>query len=125
MKKDLRYYRSLPYTRRSQPFRENGDSYWLAWIEEFEGCVAEGKTEQEAFAVLEEVFDDYVAAKHEWESEIPEPNKHRVTGRRSRRKVPSLTVKVHTREFDELLKVTDTPSFTEAAPTTGGALVAA
>lgn len=75
MKGDLAYYRSLPYTRRSQFHVEGESRYWLAWIEELEGCVAEGSTEVEAFAVLEETFDDYIAAKREWNSIIPAPDK--------------------------------------------------
>jgi len=75
MKHDLAYYRNLPYTRRSQFHVEGESRYWLAWIEELDGCVAEGSTEVEAFAVLEETFDDYIAAKREWNSIIPAPDK--------------------------------------------------
>jgi predicted RNase H-like HicB family nuclease len=75
MKRDLAYYRSLPYARRSQFHVEGKCRYWLAWIEELGGCVAEGSTEVEAFAVLEETFDDYIAAKREWNSIIPAPDK--------------------------------------------------
>ena len=76
--KDVTYYRSLPYTRSSQPFRDEAGHYWLAWIDELEGCKADGETQVEAFANLEEVFDDYVAAKREWDSIIPEPAKQAV-----------------------------------------------
>ncbi len=83
--KKLKYYRSLPYTRRSQPFRDETGEYWLAWIEELEGCKAEGQAESEAFANLEGVFDDYIEAKIEWDSIIPEPIKPPVKGKATKK----------------------------------------
>ncbi len=79
MTRDLAYYRSLAYTRRSRFHIEGESRFWLAWIDELEGCVAEGATEVEAFAVFEETFDDYIAAKFEWDSTIPEPDKPPLT----------------------------------------------
>ena len=94
MKRDLAYYRSLPYTRRSQFHVEGESRYWLAWIEELEGCVAEGSTEVEAFAVLEETFDDYIAAKREWNSII---------------KPPLISATVDDSSVDEVVKIVHLP----------------
>ena len=81
-KKDLAYYRALPFTRRVT--REQGDEgegyYFVAEIVELPGCFAVAESRLEAIAKLNEVFDEYVEAKLEWRSEIPEPQ-HRVTKR--------------------------------------------
>lgn len=85
MAKDLKYYRSLRYTRRCQLFMEEGTRYWLAWIEELPGCKVEGSSKEEAYKNLGELFDDYVTSKVERGSApIPEPEH-----RESRRTFPA------------------------------------
>ena len=74
-KTDLARYRSLPYTRRCQLMHEGTERYWHAWVEELPGCEVDGETKPEAFALLAEVFDDYITAKLEWASTIPEPTR--------------------------------------------------
>ncbi len=75
MKKNLAYYRRLPYTRRCQLSCEEGSIYWHAWVEELPGCEVDSQTKAGAFADLDEVFEDYLAAKLEWGSTIPEPTR--------------------------------------------------
>ena len=75
MKHDLKYYRSLPYTRRAELVADGGEEYWVAWIEELEGCMVDAPTKAEVFAMLDETFDDYIEAKFEWNSKIPVPEK--------------------------------------------------
>ncbi len=75
MTKTLAQYRGLPYARRCQLVVEDGDRYWHAWIEELPGCEIDGATKAEAFRLLDEVFEDYIQAKLEWHSQIPEPTR--------------------------------------------------
>jgi len=85
MTKTLRYYRRLPYTRRSQLSLEAGQRFWHAWIEELPGCEVDGETKAEACFLLEEVFEDYIRAKLEWQSPIPEPSRWPNLGKPRRR----------------------------------------
>ena len=75
MPRDLKHYQALPYTRRCQLEVEDGNRYWHAWIEELPGCEIDGASKAEAYGNLEEVFADYIKAKLEWDSPIPEPEK--------------------------------------------------
>ena len=124
MKKNLKYYRSLPYTRRSQPIRDKGGNYWLAWIEELEGCKTDGDTETEAFAKLEEVFDDYIEAKLGWKvSIIVEPSKQPVKGRGAK-KSSDIRVEIASPERLGTFNVTS-QSLPETEPETSSSLVPA
>lgn len=73
-KKTLEDYRRLPYTLRMD-FVTDSDksSYWTAEYAELRGCKAEGNTEAEAVANLQELFDDYILAQMKMNVEIPEP----------------------------------------------------
>jgi predicted RNase H-like HicB family nuclease len=89
--KDLHFYRALPYTRRCEPAVEPaGDRYWLAWIEELPGCKTDGASEAEAMQHLDDLFDEYITAKLDWGSDIPEPR--RVASRTP--EPPTLSVRV-------------------------------
>lgn len=72
MKKDLQYYRALPYTRAIRPSEDGG---WEASIEELPGCFAVGNTSGEAAILLDCAFDEYVEAKLAWGSDIVEPER--------------------------------------------------
>lgn len=77
MEKDLAYYRSLPYTRRCKPeFDEEDGRYWVAWVDELPGCKTDGATRAEAMWRLGQLFDDYIAAKLEWGTNIPVPKRY-------------------------------------------------
>jgi len=73
MQRNLRYYRGLPYMRRARLCHEQDQFFWHAWIEELPGCEVDSSSKASAFAALDEVFEDYVLAKLEWGSVIPEP----------------------------------------------------
>jgi len=75
IKKDLNYYRALPYTRRVGYKEDEGEwaSYFLANIDELPGCFATGKTRSEAIYNLGLLFDDYIEGLLELRGEIPEP----------------------------------------------------
>ena len=73
MRKDLAYFRALPYARRARLCEENGVLFWHAWVEELPGCEVDSPSKAAAFADLAEVFEDYIAAKLEWGSEVPQP----------------------------------------------------
>ena len=83
MAKDLQYYRALPYTRRIRLVIEDGEKYWIAWVDELSGCKIDAPTKEEAFAFLDDVFDDYIAAKLEWKSSIAEPQRSSATSRKA------------------------------------------
>lgn len=91
--KNLSYYQALPYTRRCRLDVEDGDRYWLAWIERLAGCKVDGASKAEAFRKLDEIFDDYIAAKLERGSPIPEP-KRWAEGKRRRPKPTVETISV-------------------------------
>src|ERR1051325_1241266 len=62
-KKDLRYYKRLPYTLRTEPARDSdGTTYWLAQFEELPGCKTDGATEGDAINNLHELFDEFISS---------------------------------------------------------------
>jgi predicted RNase H-like HicB family nuclease len=72
--KTIAYYRQLPYTRRVRRVQEdNGESYFVACIEELGGVEADGDTPTDALANLADAFQDYITAMLEWREMIPEP----------------------------------------------------
>lgn len=73
--KDLQYYRELPYTKRVDREYDEGEwkIYYLATISELSGCMATGKTRQEALCNLKYLFDEYIEGLLEWGEPIPEP----------------------------------------------------
>jgi len=73
-KKTLEEYKRLPYTLRVEPIDESdGSHYWTAEYIELVGCKTDGLTESEAVVNLQELFDDYIAARIETDMAIPEP----------------------------------------------------
>ena len=92
--KNLTYYRRLPYARRCKLFIEDGQRYWHAWIEELPGCEVDSVTKVGAYLALTEVFEDYIKAKLEWQSVIPEPTRWPKLQTRSRAKRSKAILKV-------------------------------
>lgn len=72
-KRDLSYYRGLPYRRRVDLAVENGEEFFIASVLELPGLKADGRDHVEALKNLAEAFDDYIQAMLEWGTEIPEP----------------------------------------------------
>ena len=73
MKKDLRYYRTLPYQKSVERIDEDGERYFVARIEELDGCIAAADSRPGALAMLKGVFDEYIEAMLEWGHDIAEP----------------------------------------------------
>lgn len=94
MNKTLAYYRRLPYRRRAQLQLENGEHFWHAWVEELPGCEVDARSKAAAHAALAEAFEDYIAAKLEWNSVIPEPTRWPNLRKPRRGKAARATIKV-------------------------------
>ena len=76
MKKNLDYYRLLPYSRRVDKEQEEGtEPYFVARVDELRGCIAHGATRAEAILQLNIAFDEYIEAMLEWGKDIPEPER--------------------------------------------------
>lgn len=73
MRKDVAYFRTLPYTRRAEPRAEDGYSYWLATVVELPSIEIHGETREQALTRLDEIFDDCIEAMLEAGEAIPEP----------------------------------------------------
>jgi len=72
--KTLREYKLLPYTLRTELVRESdGSEYWTAEYLELRGCKTDGMEEAEAVAKAQELFDEYIVARLDSGTEIPEP----------------------------------------------------
>lgn len=52
---------------------ENGDSGWIAEVEELPGCISQGRTPQEALERVREAMRDWIAVAMEDGVVIPEP----------------------------------------------------
>ena len=74
MKRILKNYQALPYSRRAERIHEDdGSSYWVAWIHELPGCKTDGATQAKAMLNLGAAFDDYIEAMIEFETDILVP----------------------------------------------------
>ena len=72
--KTVDYYKRLPYKIRVEPMTDNdGNQYWIADIPDLRGCKTDGITRAEAIVNLHELFDEYIEARLEVDSDIPEP----------------------------------------------------
>lgn len=77
-RKDLSYYRSLPYAREILPSRDGG---FVASYPDLPGCAVQGETVAEALARLDEGRDLWLQAKLEDAEPIPEPPSAEPSGR--------------------------------------------
>ena len=78
MKKDLNYYRRLPYSRTMAWVDEDsGDGYWCVRIEELPGLIAAHTDRLRAVEMAKEMFDEYIEAHIAWGNEIPVPEERR------------------------------------------------
>lgn len=75
MKKDLDYYRSLPYSLTVDRFEEeeDGETYYRASYEELPHVKGVHEERLMAVRLAKELFDSYIEAQLEWGGEIPEP----------------------------------------------------
>jgi predicted RNase H-like HicB family nuclease len=65
-----RDYLKKPYARRLVPDEDGG---YVATIQEFPGCIAEGDTANEALANLESAAESWIEALREGGQDVPEP----------------------------------------------------
>jgi predicted RNase H-like HicB family nuclease len=114
MPRRVSYYRRLPYTRRVQLVVEDQSRYWHAWVEELPGCEVDGATKPEAFFLLDEVFEDYIKAKLEWDSPIAEPRRWPKLTSRSRKKRTAVAMKRIKPTASPLATVQSSPDDSEA-----------
>ena len=70
VKKDLGYYRNLPY---GVLLRKDEEGDWVARVEELSGCTAHGGTQAEALENLEEVKDAWLEDALSAQARVPEP----------------------------------------------------
>jgi hypothetical protein len=76
MKKNLAYYKNLPYTLRVERFEEeeDGRTYFCASYQEMPHVKGVHENRLIAVRLAKELFDDYVEAQLEWGREIEEPD---------------------------------------------------
>ena len=75
---NLEYYRALPYTRRSEFIlkdKDDGSTYWMAWIEELPECKAYGEDLPDAMLNLDIAFDDFINGMLHFNCSISVPDK--------------------------------------------------
>ena len=76
MMKTLEYYRLLPYRIYVEPRMDSdGTYYWIAEYPDLRGCKTEGVTRAAAVANVQQLFDEYIAARLEVTENIPEPQR--------------------------------------------------
>ena len=64
---------SLPYTTIIEPINDESGSYYVGRIMEFDGCMADGETKEEAIQSLNEVMELWIETKLENGFAVPEP----------------------------------------------------
>ena len=70
---------AMPYSRRiRKQIEDDGDTYWLAWIEEIECCMTHGDTYAEAMAMLDDCFKNCISVMVEDGVDVPPPNRYSV-----------------------------------------------
>ena len=79
MKKDLAYYRSLPYTLRVTRFveEEDGETYFCASYDQIPHVKGVHEERLLAVRLAKELFDAYIEAQLAWGQDIPVPDSPR------------------------------------------------
>lgn len=73
MDRTLDFYRRQPYRRVIERVTESDGTYFICTYPELPGLMADGGSRSEAFHNAEEAFDDYIAARLNWNEDIPLP----------------------------------------------------
>lgn len=73
MKKDLSYYRSLPWTVIIKHMNDESGEYYYAHVLELDGCQSHGDTPDQAFQNLREAMEGWFEVRLENGDPIPEP----------------------------------------------------
>jgi len=90
VKKNLEYYKKLPYHIILEPWDDGGGVYWVARVAELPHCLIHGDTPEEAIKEIEEVKRDWIKSNLERGLKIPEPVSRKYSGQISLRIPPSL-----------------------------------
>ncbi|MDR0721300.1 MAG: type II toxin-antitoxin system HicB family antitoxin [Treponema sp.] len=66
-------YLDLPYHIVMQHITDESGSYYLATVQEFDGCMSNGNTYEEAFKNIHEAMEGWIETKLENGFTVPEP----------------------------------------------------
>ncbi len=69
-------YLRRPYTVCMYYDDSEGDPVWMAYVEEFRGCMSHGDTPEEATAMIREAMELWIGGALEEGWEIPPPKEH-------------------------------------------------
>jgi predicted RNase H-like HicB family nuclease len=67
-------YLELPYHIVIQHITDESGSYYLATVQEFDGCMSHGDTYEEAFQNIREAMEGWIETKLENGFSVPEPS---------------------------------------------------
>ena len=73
--KNIEYYMSLPYTSILEPVHDESGYYYVGRIMEFDGCMADGESKEEALQSLNEAMALWIETKLANGFDVPEPVK--------------------------------------------------
>ena len=68
-------YMKLPYTI-CMYYDDEAEPAWMAYVEEFEGCMSDGSTPAEAMEMIHEAMQGWLEVAVAYEHEIPPPRDH-------------------------------------------------
>ena len=71
--KNVAYYMALPYTTIIESINDESGFYYVGRIMEFEGCMTDGDTKEEALKNLQEAMELWLETKLSNGFEVPEP----------------------------------------------------
>ena len=71
--KKVEHYMSLPYTTIIEPINDEAGFYYVGRIMEFDGCMADGDTKEEALQSLQEAMELWIETKLANGFDVPEP----------------------------------------------------
>ena len=71
--KNVEYYKALPYTSILEPVNDESGSYYVGRIMEFDGCMADGDSKEEALQSLQDAMELWIETKLANGFEVPEP----------------------------------------------------
>ena len=71
--KNVDFYMSLPYKTIIEPINDESGFYYVGRIMEFDGCMADGETKEEAIHSLNKAMELWIETKLENGFVVPEP----------------------------------------------------
>ncbi len=70
---DIKEYMKLPYTIILRHITDESGEYYFATVQEFEGCMSDGATPEEAYRNIQEAMEGWIETKLEHGFPIPLP----------------------------------------------------